>query len=90
MVDAYQAVVEAGITTPDPNYRANDPTGVGGTAGSAPLYTYYEDDGAAGCGTIDTSGGSNGGPGGGSKMLGYLMMMLLGSFLVKAMGKQKA
>lgn len=89
MLDAYQAVVEAQVTSPDPNYVPNDPAGNGGISGSAPLYTYYEDDGGAGCGTIDTSGGS-GGPGGGNKMLGYLMMMLMGTVLAQMMGRRKA
>ncbi|MCO4793747.1 MAG: S8 family serine peptidase, partial [Bacteriovoracaceae bacterium] len=87
IADAYQAVVEAQVTSPDPNYQPNDPAGSGGISGQAPIYTYYEEDGGAGCGTIDTNAGPGGGPGGGNKMVSYLMMILLGSILAKFSGK---
>ena len=87
LVDAFQAVVEAQVTSPDPNYVPNDPAGNGGTTGSAPIYTYYEDEE----GRVRNNRYFR--PfrwaGGGNKMASFFLILMIGMMMTRKFGITK-
>lgn len=76
IVDAYQAVLEAQNTVPDSSFVGNDHPPTGGGTGINPVYASNDDDGGAGCGTIDLDGGNNG-PGGAMYALAFMFITVM-------------
>jgi serine protease len=84
IVDAYQAVVEASTTAPDPNYVGNNHPPIAGISGQQQIFKANSDDGGIGCGTIVYDDGGSNGPRGGIPVLFFALCLLA----VKLTGKR--
>ncbi len=89
IVDAYQAVLSASMTTPDSDFEGNDPPPSEPSEGQTVFFRSSEDGGGGGCGTIHIDDKNSGGPGG---ALVYSIIFLVGAFLIRhsARGRLRA